>query len=113
LTLDLSGSALEDSVRKIQSIEVWYNRYNPDIDLIFNVKPEAFRQQVLHAYTKSVSAIWLVNTPIICVCFVAGPSEMLSNNRFQLRELFSAFPERVQLEAQNNSCREQNDGGSG
>ncbi|KAJ7913215.1 major facilitator superfamily domain-containing protein [Mycena leptocephala] len=55
LTLDLSGSALEDSVRKIQSIE-----------------PEAFRQQVLHAYTKSVSAIWLVNTPIICVCFVAA-----------------------------------------
>ncbi|KAJ6544192.1 major facilitator superfamily domain-containing protein [Mycena capillaripes] len=54
LTLDLSGAALADSVRQIQFIE-----------------PESVRQQVLHAYTKGVSAIWLVNTPIICLCFVA------------------------------------------
>ncbi|KAF8149269.1 MFS general substrate transporter [Mycena galopus ATCC 62051] len=56
LGMDLSGAALADSIRRIQTIE-----------------PESLRQKVLHAYTKGVSAIWLVNTPIICVCFVAGP----------------------------------------
>ncbi|KAJ6479031.1 MFS amino acid permease [Mycena sanguinolenta] len=55
LTMDLSGAALADSIRRIQTIE-----------------PEALRQQVLHAYTQGVSAIWLVNTPILCVCFVAA-----------------------------------------
>ncbi|KAJ7911085.1 MFS general substrate transporter [Mycena leptocephala] len=55
LTLNLSGAALADSARHIQTIE-----------------PASVRQQVLHAYTKGVSAIWLVNTPIICVCFVAA-----------------------------------------
>ncbi|KAJ7367640.1 major facilitator superfamily domain-containing protein [Mycena albidolilacea] len=53
LNLDLSGAAL-DSARQIQSIQ-----------------PDSVRQQVLHAYTKGVSAIWLVNTPILAVCFVA------------------------------------------
>ncbi|KAF7331017.1 Membrane transporter [Mycena venus] len=53
LTLNLSGAAL-DSARQIESIQ-----------------PASVRQQVLRAYTKGVSAIWLVNTPIICVCFVA------------------------------------------
>ncbi|KAJ7314253.1 major facilitator superfamily domain-containing protein [Mycena albidolilacea] len=48
LTMDLSGAALADSARQIQSIE-----------------PESLRQQVLHAYTKGVSAIWLINAPII------------------------------------------------
>ncbi|KAJ7663013.1 major facilitator superfamily domain-containing protein [Mycena rosella] len=55
LTLDLSGAALEDSIHQIQSIQ-----------------PESVRQQVLHAYTKGVSAIWIVNTPIICVSLVAS-----------------------------------------
>jgi len=55
LAMDLSGAALADSIRGIRTIE-----------------PESLRQQVLHAYTKGVSAIWLVNTPMICVCFVAA-----------------------------------------
>ncbi|KAF7368076.1 Membrane transporter [Mycena sanguinolenta] len=55
LTMDLSSAALADSIRRIQTIE-----------------PESLRQQVLHAYTQGVSAIWLVNTPLLCVCFVAG-----------------------------------------
>ncbi|KAJ7211917.1 major facilitator superfamily domain-containing protein [Mycena haematopus] len=54
LTINLSGGALADSARQIQSIT-----------------SDSVRQQVLHAYTKAVSAIWLVNTPLICVCFVA------------------------------------------
>ncbi|KAJ6579540.1 MFS amino acid permease [Mycena vulgaris] len=55
LTLDLSGAALADSIHQIQSIE-----------------PESVRQQVIHAYTKGVSTIWIVNTPIICVSLVAA-----------------------------------------
>ncbi|KAJ6473279.1 major facilitator superfamily domain-containing protein [Mycena sanguinolenta] len=54
LNINFSGGALADSARQIQSIT-----------------PDSVRQQVLHAYTKGVSAIWLANTPIICVCFVA------------------------------------------
>jgi len=54
LTFDLSGAALADSVRRIQTIQ-----------------PDSVRQQVLHAYTKGVSAIWLVNTPLIGLSFVA------------------------------------------
>ncbi|KAF7341255.1 Membrane transporter [Mycena venus] len=55
LTMDLSGAALADNIPKIRTI-----------------KPKRLRQQVLHAYTKGISAIWIVNTPIICVCFVAA-----------------------------------------
>ncbi|KAJ7861393.1 hypothetical protein B0H14DRAFT_3445317 [Mycena olivaceomarginata] len=55
LTMDLSGAALADSARQIQKF-----------------LPESLRQQVLHAYTKGVSAIWLFNAPIIPVGFVAG-----------------------------------------
>ncbi|KAJ6473935.1 MFS amino acid permease [Mycena vulgaris] len=54
LTLELSGAALTDSIRAIQNIE-----------------PESLRNQVLHAYTKGVSTIWLVFTPILCVCLAA------------------------------------------
>ncbi|KAJ7311645.1 hypothetical protein DFH08DRAFT_1087724 [Mycena albidolilacea] len=55
LTRDLSGAARADSARQIQSIE-----------------PESLRQQAPHAYTKGVSTVWLVNTPIISVGFVAA-----------------------------------------
>ncbi|KAJ6447509.1 MFS amino acid permease [Mycena sanguinolenta] len=55
VTIDLSGGALADSARQIESI-----------------RPDSLRLQVLHAYTKGVSAIWLANTPIVCVCFVAA-----------------------------------------
>ncbi|KAJ7165570.1 MFS amino acid permease [Mycena crocata] len=54
LNLDLSGGALADSIRTIQ-----------------NIQPESVKQQVLRAYTKGVSAIWIVNTPIIALCFFA------------------------------------------
>ncbi|KAJ7083146.1 MFS amino acid permease [Mycena belliarum] len=55
LTLDLSGAALADSIHAIRSIQ-----------------PESVRQQVLHAYTKGVSTIWIVDTPIIGVCLIAS-----------------------------------------
>lgn len=35
-----------------------------------NITPPSLRQQVLHAYAKSISLIWLVDTPLICVAFV-------------------------------------------
>ncbi|KAJ7165836.1 MFS general substrate transporter [Mycena filopes] len=55
LGLDLSGSGIADSVRQIQSLQ-----------------PESLRRQVLHAYTRGVSTIWIVNTPVVCICFVAS-----------------------------------------
>ncbi|KDQ10533.1 hypothetical protein BOTBODRAFT_58069 [Botryobasidium botryosum FD-172 SS1] len=36
---------------------------------IAHIQPEPLRQQVLHAYAKSVSFIWIVNTPMLGVCF--------------------------------------------
>ncbi|KAF7314053.1 MFS general substrate transporter [Mycena chlorophos] len=54
LPLDLVGAGLADSVKEIQSIE-----------------PDSLREQVRHAYTSGVSAIWIMDTPIIVVCFVA------------------------------------------
>ncbi|KAJ6551403.1 major facilitator superfamily domain-containing protein [Mycena capillaripes] len=54
LNLDLSGGALSQAVRTLYLIE-----------------PLPLRLQVIRAYTASISTIWLVNTPIICCCFIA------------------------------------------
>ncbi|CAL1714499.1 unnamed protein product [Somion occarium] len=49
-TLDTSSANLVDSVRQLQ-----------------NIQPASVQQQVLHAYTKSISMIWLVCTPLVCL----------------------------------------------
>jgi len=53
-SLNFSSAGLADSVRQIQAIQ-----------------PDSARHEVQHAFTKSVSAIWIVNTPIICLCLFA------------------------------------------
>ncbi|KAF7318122.1 Membrane transporter [Mycena chlorophos] len=35
------------------------------------IQPESVRQQVIQAYTQSVSTIWIVDTPIVAFCFFA------------------------------------------
>ncbi|KAG2054759.1 MFS general substrate transporter [Suillus hirtellus] len=60
LTIDTSAAALNDSIRQISSIS------NP-----------AVRNEVMHAYSRSISTIWLVNTPIsafglFLVLFIRG-----------------------------------------
>jgi len=60
LTINTSPAALNDNVRQISSI--------PDATL---------RNEVMHAYTQSISKIWLVNTPIsafglFLVLFIRG-----------------------------------------
>ncbi|PSS35353.1 hypothetical protein PHLCEN_2v1690 [Hermanssonia centrifuga] len=40
------------------------------IRLLKNIEPASLRQQVQHAYTKSISTIWIVDTPFIGVCLV-------------------------------------------
>ncbi|KIJ69250.1 hypothetical protein HYDPIDRAFT_80094 [Hydnomerulius pinastri MD-312] len=62
LTLDTSAAALNDSVRQISSI--------PD---------PTVRAQVMHAYARSISTVWLVNTPLsavglILILFIRGYS---------------------------------------
>ncbi|KAF8531473.1 MFS amino acid permease [Gautieria morchelliformis] len=51
--LSIQSGALVDSVRQIQHIQ-----------------PESLRQQVLHAYSKSISTIWIVATPLCGVGFI-------------------------------------------
>ncbi|KAG2111720.1 major facilitator superfamily domain-containing protein [Suillus discolor] len=60
LTMNTSAAALNDSVRQISSIS------NP-----------AVRGEVMHAYSRSISTIWLVNTPLsafglFLVIFIRG-----------------------------------------
>ncbi|KAF8586490.1 MFS general substrate transporter [Ramaria rubella] len=50
---DTSAGALTQSVRQLKDIT-----------------PDSLRQQVLHAYAKSISTIWLVDTPIMFVGFI-------------------------------------------
>ncbi|KIJ41235.1 hypothetical protein M422DRAFT_68286 [Sphaerobolus stellatus SS14] len=35
-----------------------------------NIQPAAVRQMVLHAYTKSIATIWIVDTPLLFVAFI-------------------------------------------
>ncbi|KAF8531472.1 major facilitator superfamily domain-containing protein [Gautieria morchelliformis] len=51
--LSIQSGALVDSVRQIQHIQ-----------------PESLRQEVLHAYSKSISTIWIVATPLCGVGFI-------------------------------------------
>ncbi|KAG1875104.1 major facilitator superfamily domain-containing protein [Suillus tomentosus] len=60
LTMNTSAAALNDSIRQISSIS------NPVV-----------RNEVMHAYSRSISTIWLVNTPIsafglFLVLFIRG-----------------------------------------
>ncbi|KAF7301065.1 Membrane transporter [Mycena indigotica] len=58
LSVDFTGAALADSVRAIQHLQAGSSdRFD------FG--------RVLRAYTKGVSAIWIMDTPIVVVCFVA------------------------------------------
>ncbi|CAK5272288.1 unnamed protein product [Mycena citricolor] len=54
LTLNLSGGVLAEGVRQIQTIQ-----------------PQSMKQQVLHAYTAGISAIWILITPVLCICLIA------------------------------------------
>ncbi|KAF8500652.1 MFS amino acid permease [Gautieria morchelliformis] len=51
--LSIQSGVLVDSVRQIQYIQ-----------------PESLRQQVLHAYSKSISTVWIVNTPLWGMGFI-------------------------------------------
>lgn len=52
-TLDLSSANIAESIRQINTL-----------------MPLSLRKEVQHAYTTSISTIWVVDTPIIGVCFV-------------------------------------------
>jgi len=52
-TTDTSPAALTEAVRTLKDIQ-----------------PDSLRQQVLHAYTKSIATIWIVDTPIVFVGFI-------------------------------------------
>ncbi|KAI0044543.1 MFS general substrate transporter [Auriscalpium vulgare] len=52
LSISASSGGLADSIRQLKNIE-----------------PPELRQQVMHAYTKSIATIWIVDTPLIIMCF--------------------------------------------
>ncbi|KAI0029161.1 major facilitator superfamily domain-containing protein [Vararia minispora EC-137] len=52
---NLSPSSLANNVRQLQDIT-----------------PPELRQQIVHAYTKAISLIWVVNTPLAGLCFFAS-----------------------------------------
>ncbi|KAJ7641849.1 MFS general substrate transporter [Roridomyces roridus] len=54
LTLDLSGAALTNKIPVLKDIE-----------------PESLKAQVLHAYSKGISTVWIMSTPILGVCLLA------------------------------------------
>ncbi|KAI0044548.1 MFS amino acid permease [Auriscalpium vulgare] len=51
LSISTSNGGLADNIRQLKNIE-----------------PPELRQQVMHAYTKSISTIWIVDTPLIAIC---------------------------------------------
>ncbi|ETW86054.1 MFS amino acid permease [Heterobasidion irregulare TC 32-1] len=52
VSFDTSPAALSESVRQLKNI------------------PEPARQQIIHAYTKAISTIWIVNAPIVGLGFI-------------------------------------------
>ncbi|THH16547.1 hypothetical protein EW146_g4097 [Bondarzewia mesenterica] len=59
--LGTSGATLADSVRQLKNIQ-----------RAIIEQPDSLRQQVLHAYTKSLSTIWIVGTPLLGACCIMG-----------------------------------------
>ncbi|EKM50103.1 uncharacterized protein PHACADRAFT_264644 [Phanerochaete carnosa HHB-10118-sp] len=51
--INTSSANLADSIRQINMIE-----------------PLSLRRQIQHAYTKSISTIWIVNTPLVGMCMI-------------------------------------------
>lgn len=43
-----------------------------DVKGLTKIEPVELRHQVLHAYTKSVSLMWIVYTPVLFSAFLAG-----------------------------------------
>lgn len=61
--------------RRLSSIPGYHTDTSPgalaqNVPILKNIQPEAVRQQVLHAYAKSISTIWIVDTPVLFVGFV-------------------------------------------
>jgi len=42
------------------------------VRILKDIKPATLRQQILHAYTKSIATIWVVDTPLVFVGFLMG-----------------------------------------
>ncbi|KAF9227638.1 MFS general substrate transporter [Gyrodon lividus] len=92
LTIDTSAAALNDSVRQISSIS------DPTL-----------RAQVMHAYARSISTVWLVNTPLSAV----GLFLILSIRAYSLKQVIirgdatkTVDPEKSSESAENEKPEE-------
>ncbi|KAI0067168.1 MFS general substrate transporter [Artomyces pyxidatus] len=82
ITIDTSSSALADSIRQLKDIQ-----------------PLALQQQVIHAYTKSISMVWIVCTPLICFCFFM----VLFLKKYNLKRAFVRTPKQRASSDSNSS----------
>src|ERR1700759_602931 len=52
----------------------WYEVFVHSSSIITAVhvflQPPELRQQIIHAYTKSIGLLWIVNTPVAVACFL-------------------------------------------
>ncbi|KAF8342225.1 major facilitator superfamily domain-containing protein [Cantharellus anzutake] len=70
------SSELEKRLRRIPDIGSFLNgrtihQLTNDVKGLTQIQPPSLREQILEAYTKSVSFIWLVYTPILSATFVS------------------------------------------
>lgn len=79
LTLDTSEGALVDSIRQISKLQVrCILMHKPFLILTWDHQPDMLRREVLHAFAKSISMIWIVETPIVGFCLLLGTFETSS-----------------------------------
>lgn len=76
LNLDTSSSGIADSVRKLK-----------------NIQPISLRNMVLHAYTKSIAVIWILDTPLLGVSLIL----VLFMKQYSLKRKF--------VQADEESCQ--------
>lgn len=72
---DTSPAGLSDSVRTLRNLPVsdeaeilLFELFMPSVP--FLQEPE--RGQIIHAFTKSIAAIWVLNVPLVGIGFIMG-----------------------------------------
>lgn len=63
------SSELNKRISKLPAFDLGTSFAN-SVTHLKDIQPESLRTQVLHAYTKSLSTIWIVDTPLLFVCCI-------------------------------------------
>ncbi|ETW81546.1 MFS amino acid permease [Heterobasidion irregulare TC 32-1] len=63
------SSELNKRISKLPTFDLGTSFAN-SVTHLKDIQPESLRTQVVHAYTKSLSTIWIVDTPLLFVCCI-------------------------------------------